>query len=116
MEKAPAPARALPSNQSEDHLEQAARLADEGKLDEAEKVCQEFLSRHGPTAEAYYRLGLVCDAQGRQVEAGTFYRKVLYLEPTHYEALVHLSAILEVRGEKAEALLMRQRAMRIQGK
>lgn len=112
------PASAAPEKRTKpsELLEQAAKLADEGKLDEAERVCQEFLNRHGPQAEAYYLMGLVYDARGRQSEAGSFYRKTLYLSPTHYEALVHLSAILEVRGDKAEALLMRQRAGRIQGR
>lgn len=97
-------------------LEQVAKLADQGKLDEAERVCDELLDRHGPQAEAYYLMGLVNDARGRPVEAGAFYRKTLYLSPNHYEALVHLSTILEMRGQKSEAILMRQRAIRIQGK
>lgn len=113
----PAAAPQKPTNPTPSGLlEQAAQFADDGKLDEAERICHEFLKSHAPQAEVYYLMGLVCDARGKQVEAGSFYRKTLYLSPTHYEALVHLSAVLEIRGEKAEALLMRQRAIRIQGK
>ena len=41
-----------------------------------------------------------------------YYRKTLYLEPTHAEALAHLAALLAARGDLAGARRLQQRAGR----
>ena len=40
-------------------LDQAVRLADQGRFVEAASCCDEHLRRHGPSAKAFYLLGLV---------------------------------------------------------
>ncbi|MGH8519143.1 MAG: CheR family methyltransferase [Panacagrimonas sp.] len=95
-----------------DLLLEAERLADEGRLREASQRCESFLERYGPHAMAFYLLGLVCDAQGDPDAAAAHYRKVLYLEPAHHEALVHLAMILERKGDAAGARVLRGRALR----
>jgi chemotaxis protein methyltransferase WspC len=47
------------------------------------------------------------------LDADAWYRKTLYLEPMHHEALTHLGALLELRGDHAGARLLNQRASRI---
>jgi chemotaxis protein methyltransferase WspC len=96
-------------------LDTARRLADAGRLDEAERLAQAFVSAQGPNAEAFYLLGLIVDARGRSAEASAFYRKSLYLDPAHYEALAHLAMLLDAAGDKAAArrlMLRAERAMK----
>jgi len=93
-------------------LTEARRLADAGRLDEAERLAQEFLSVHGSDADPLYLLGLIADARGKTADASAFYRKALYLEPAHYEALTHLAALLDMTGDSAGAQHLTRRALR----
>src|SRR5262249_51827314 len=68
----------VPAAQAE--LERAKALADAGRLLEAAALCERHLQEHGPSAQAYYLLGLVRDAGGDHT-AIDCYRKALYLEP-----------------------------------
>jgi chemotaxis protein methyltransferase WspC len=93
-------------------LDHAMLLADQGRLVEATKACEAHVGVHGPSAKAFYVLGLVRDATGNHAEAAEFYRKALYLEPQHPEALVHLAMLLESQGDKAGAKVLNDRARR----
>lgn len=93
-------------------LEEIAALANAGRSDEARAACERYLAAHGPTAQAFYWLGLLSDVAGRSSEAQDYYRKTLYLAPTHAEALAHLSALLAARGDMAGARRLQQRAGR----
>ncbi len=96
-------------------LGEAERLADQGRLAEAAVLCERFLQTHGPNAEAFHLLGLVRDADGKQEQAAECYRKALYLDPCHHEALVHLACLLEKQGDGAAARRLRERAGRAPG-
>lgn len=93
-------------------LADAHRLADAGRFDDALRIVSDFARGHEPDAEAFYLLGLIADARGRADEAADFYRKALYLAPTHYETLMHLAALLDVSGDVAGAQQMTLRAQR----
>jgi chemotaxis protein methyltransferase WspC len=93
-------------------LAEARRLADAGELDRAEHAAQAFVNLHGTDAEAFYLLGLIADARGRSPDASDYYRKTLYLEPAHYEALTHLAALLDMNGDSAAAQQLIRRAQR----
>lgn len=108
---APRAAAPLPETQ-EQQLERAQRLADQGRLAEAQSTCEKCIREYGPTARAYYLLGLVRDAASDVSGAGDFYRKALYLDPEHEEALLHLALLLEQQGDRAGAQLLRSRAQR----
>lgn len=97
-------------------LEAARQLADAGKLAEATAACEAVIRSAGPSAQAYYLLGLVNDAGDDAAAAAAFYRKALYLEPEHYEALLHLALLLERNGDAANARTLRRRADRVQPK
>jgi chemotaxis protein methyltransferase WspC len=71
---------------------------------------------HGTDAEAFYLLGLIADARGRTADASDYYRKTLYLEPAHYEALTHLAALLDMSGDSAGAQQLMRRAQRAAAK
>ena len=92
-------------------LDAARQLADAGHLKEAATVCQAHLRNQGPSAQAYYLLGLVRDASG-DPQAIEYYRKALYLEPNHYETLLQMSLLLEKTGDAAGARLFKRRATR----
>ena len=97
---------------SQADLTSAAEFANAGHLVEAAKLCENHLRCHGPDAQAFHLLALVRASVGEPVEAEALFRKALYLDPGHYEALTHLAVILEQRGDQAGAALLRQRAKR----
>ena len=94
-------------------LDQIFGLANEGHLGEAIRRCEEFLGACGPSARAYHLMGLAHDATGRQQEAEQYFRKAIYLDPQHHEALVHLAFLLEKQGDAAGARRLHQRAKRL---
>lgn len=94
-------------------LDLASRLADEGRLNEAAEICESFLREKGASARAFYLLGLVRDVSGQPGEATRYYRKTLYLDPAHYEALMHLALLNEKSGDRAAANVLKTRARRV---
>jgi len=112
--RVPAPRQAAARAQADQTatLDDARRCADAGRLDEAEKLAHAYLKRHGPHADAFYLLGLIADAQNRSADAREHYRKALYLEPAHYEALTHLAALLDMTGDAAGAQQLMRRVER----
>lgn len=102
---APEPAQDLAGQ-----LQAIVSLADQGCLAEARQGCERLLAEHGPSAEAFYWLGLLSDAGGKPDEAQGFYRKALYLQPQHREALSHLAALLVAQGDLGAARRLQARA------
>ena len=91
----------------------AEQLADKGQLGEAEIICEAFLRGPGPSARVFHLLGLIRDSAGDQRRASEFYRKALYLEPDHYDALIHFALLKDKSGESAAARTLQNRARRI---
>jgi chemotaxis protein methyltransferase WspC len=60
----------------------------------------------------FYWLGLLSDVAGSALEAQGFYRKALYLEPQHPQALMQLAGLLEAQGDTAGARRLQARAAR----
>jgi len=88
------------------------QLADKGELREAAEICEVSLFHHGPSARVFHLLGLLHDCAGDQFHAGEFYRKALYLDPDHYDALIHLALLEDKSGRFAVAKLLKNRARR----
>lgn len=123
MPRQPAPPRSLPQQAATaaptspaDRLAQAQRLADQGRLAEAAVLCEAVLREHGPSADAYYLLGLVHEAGRDSDNARDFFGKAIYLRPDHYEAMVNLALLADKRGEAQDAARWRQRAERVAGR
>ncbi|MEW5710889.1 CheR family methyltransferase [Pseudomonas sp. SB113] len=93
-------------------LSRIATLANEGKSAEARAACEQYLNNHPPAAQVFYWLGLLSDVAGSALEAQGFYRKALYLEPQHPQALMHLAALFESQGDSAGARRLQARAAR----
>lgn len=97
----------------EAQIARARYLADHGHFAEATICCNEELSRGGPSAEIFYLLGLVRDASGNHTEAAGCYRKALYLEPDHVDAMMQLALLVEGQDNHAEAERLRKRIKRL---
>jgi chemotaxis protein methyltransferase WspC len=87
-------------------------LADQGRFDDALKACDTHLAEFGPSATAFYRQGLFNDAARRPHAARDAYRKALYLDPQHPQALLQLAALLDAEGDAGGAARLRQRMRR----
>lgn len=93
-------------------LDEARTLADAGRIAEAAAACERHLQAAGPSADAYYLLAVVADALDDRQRAVDLYRKALYLEPRHAEALAQLSLLTAQRGDGERAGLLAARARR----
>jgi chemotaxis protein methyltransferase WspC len=107
-----APLPATRPDKGEAQLQAITRLADQGRIAEARQSCERLLAEQGPGAELFYWLGLLSDADGKPDQAQKFYRKALYLQPQHPEALSHLATLLVAQGELAAARHLQARAAR----
>ena len=122
----PAPARAAPAPAERprpvpvqapqppaDLLAEARRLADRGQLREAGEKCHAHLARVPEAAEAYFMLGMINELAGKMDLADDYWRRCIYLQPDHYEALCHLSLLAERNGNHTAAATLKARAARI---
>jgi len=104
-----------PTAAARDTLRGARELADAGHLEQAAAALNAYLEHHAPHADAFYLLGVLADANGDTHVARGQYRKALYLDPRHAEALAHLATLLELEGDRDGARRLMQRASRAQG-
>lgn len=93
-------------------LREIAALADLGRVRDAMAQCQAHLDIHGASAEALHLQGLLLDSQGQSRQAQAAYRKALYLDPNHREALLHLAALVASDGDQEGARRLQARAAR----
>jgi chemotaxis protein methyltransferase WspC len=115
---APAPATSArlpaPAEPPRPDLAAAEALANQGRLGEAAALCETLLAR-GPAAPAYQLLGLIRLGQRRDEDAEVCFQRVLYLEPNHREALLHLALLADKRADQRAAANYRRRAGVIDG-
>ena len=122
----PAPARAVPAPAARprpvpvqapqppaDLLAEARRLADRGQLREAGEKCHAHLAKVPEAAEAYFMLGIINELAGKMDLADDYWRRCIYLQPDHYEALCHLALLAERNGNHTAAATLKARAARI---
>ncbi len=105
--------KTIEDKDSEKLLKIAALLADQGNLTEAARLCDQHLANDPYSGAAYYLLGVVREAQGDSGSARELFHKTLYLDPKHYQALIHLAGHAERQGDLAAATIYRTRARRL---
>lgn len=114
MPKPPAPALPPPPPPPAEPvvplLQQAKAAADRGDVDTAVTLCEQSIRESGPNAEAYALLGALQLMGGNTPEAVRLFTQALFLDPSHYEALVHMMALAENRGDPKAAAQFRRRA------
>jgi chemotaxis protein methyltransferase WspC len=89
-----------------------ASLANQGQSTDAFAACERYLKLYEPVAQVFYWQGLLRDLGGQSAEAQGLYRKALYLDPQHAEALAQLAALLAAQGDSAGARRLQERAAR----
>lgn len=92
-----------------DGISKARQEADAGMLDKALESCLAHLSVSEPSAEAFSLLGVIHQARKERKQAADCFRKALYLDPEHEEALLHLLLLYQESGDEAAAELLRRR-------
>jgi chemotaxis protein methyltransferase WspC len=105
--------KAAPASSSEDLLAQARRQADQGAYQGAADACHALLAIEPNCADAYYLLGMVSECQRKPGAADHYWRRCVYLQPDHYDALCHLALLAEQTGDTRQAGAFRRRAERI---
>jgi chemotaxis protein methyltransferase WspC len=105
--------KAVPAAGAVDLLAQAQRQADLGDYQAAAAACHALLAADPNCSDAYFLLGMVSECQHKPGAAGDYWRRCVYLQPDHYEALCHLALLAEQTGDAAQAATFRQRAARI---
>jgi len=91
----------------------ASRQAGLGDYAGAAASCHAALKIDAAAADAYFILGMVSECQKKPGVADEYWRRCVYLQPDHYEALCHLALLSEHNGDAAEALRFKQRAARV---
>ncbi|AZY48523.1 CheR family methyltransferase [Bordetella avium] len=94
-------------------LQSVAALADQGRLDEAWAASEAFMAKHGASAGIWYLRGLIKDAGGQVEAAHDAYRKALYLDPAHRQAMLQLAALLHAEGKQEASERLSARARRL---
>ena len=103
-----------PVDVPDDSLDAARALADAGEEESAEAMLDRLPASVDP--DFYCLRGVVSGALGRSDLAEAFYRKALYLDPSHSEALAHLTLLLELDGRATAAAQLRRRASKTTAK
>ncbi|MYM26211.1 methyltransferase [Duganella sp. FT135W] len=96
-----------------DLLAEARRLADLGDIKASENKCRDHLAQHPESAEAYFILGLLNELTNKPQMASDYWKRCIYLQPDHYEALCHLALLAEANNDDAGAAALKARAARI---
>ncbi len=104
--------RASAVNASLALLAEIARLADMGRLADAVTLGESAASARDASADLLAIMGTTYDAMQDDARAEACYRRALYLDPSHADALLHLALMMERRGDAAAATRLRARARR----
>ncbi len=99
-----------PSNMN--RIPDARGYADAGDLRSALEVANQQLLEEGPSIEVCSLLGTLYLAVGELSEAKDCLHKVIYLQPSHEDALIQLAMIYQEEGNHDRAARYRRRAAR----
>jgi chemotaxis protein methyltransferase WspC len=102
-----------PTQPKHNLLEIANSLADQGHLQEAIALCNDYIKQNKISVEAYVLLGQIQQAMGNNQESLQSFQKAIYLQPNHREALTHLALLIESQGDIVSANLLWQRIQRL---
>jgi chemotaxis protein methyltransferase WspC len=94
-------------------IEEAGQLADRGELAAATAICERLLAEGAQYPAVYSLLGVISESGGKLEIAEELFRKALFLDPHHYQSLVHMSLLCERHGDIDGSRLYRARAGRV---
>ena len=108
-----APAQQAPSIDTMTPLvAEIARLAGAGRLADAIRLGEGAMTATDASAALLSLMGTTFDAMKQDARAEACYRRALYLDPSHADALLHLALLLERKGDATAAARLRTRARR----
>ncbi|PTX95979.1 hypothetical protein DB345_09245 [Spartobacteria bacterium LR76] len=93
-------------------VEDARKLADQGRVSEAREMLRRVLAARTDDAGGRFLLGLIEESLGNLAEAEVQYRQALYLEPAHQEAMHHMALLLRQQGRTDAAGRFERRVSR----
>ena len=93
-------------------LERARALANMGRIDEAMTLCLDYVRDHSTCVEGNYLLGMLHEARTQFDRASECYKRTVYLDPHHADAMLNLALCHERQGEMQAAQQWRSRAER----
>ncbi len=94
-------------------IEDAIKMADEGRLDKAMEQCKKTIQAGGISADVLCLLGVIHDAKDDRQEAIKYYRRAVHLMPGHYQSLMHLASHADRDGDKSKAADYRMKAKQL---
>ena len=74
---------------------------------------ENYLLDDNTSAQAYYLLGLIREAEGKDDLVGDLFSKAVYLDPNHHEAMIHLALHAGRIGDSVTAKKLHLRAQRV---
>ena len=89
-----------------------SRLAGAGRLADAIRIGESAMAAFDSDAELLAIMGTTYAAFDDAERAETCYRRALYVDPSHTEALLHLALLLDARGDSRAGDRLRARARR----
>lgn len=104
----PPPPLAQTTNVSE--LDLARSAADRGDFASAVELCQRYLDRTTESVPGWTLLGVILETAGQYTEAERAFTRALFLDPGYYDALIHMMAICQRRGDQLAVSNYRRRA------
>jgi Flp pilus assembly protein TadD len=85
------------------------------EYDFADDTCQDEVIRTTiASAVAYTLLGVIQQADGKRDAAAEAFRRALYIDPEHAEAISHMIVICERKGQASQAEAFRRRLAKLQ--
>jgi chemotaxis protein methyltransferase WspC len=93
-------------------IEEARQLADRGEVGAATAICERLLSEGSQDPDVYFLLGVISESGGKLEAGEELFRKALFLDPHHYQSLVHMSLLCKRHGDINSSRLYRSRAGR----
>ncbi|MCK5893210.1 MAG: hypothetical protein KAG53_02115 [Endozoicomonadaceae bacterium] len=88
-------------------------LLNSGKLEQAISACRQLMRQHPESVDVQFMMGVISEQKGECALAYRYFRKVLYLQPEHHEALLHSAMVCEQQGEIVKAENLRARLNRL---
>ncbi len=101
-----------PTQAPNDLLAKAEACANAGQTSAAKTHCREHLDRFGPSAKAYFLLGVIQMDSDSKEAATENLKKAIYLDPAHTDALMHLALLAQARGDQSGELRYRRQLER----
>jgi tetratricopeptide (TPR) repeat protein len=95
-------------------FEEAARLEQEGQLDEAANLYRQLIAEEGSDADLSFNLANVLYAQGLVQAAVERLREAVTLDPLHTDAWHNLGTFLALQGQPQEACYAYRQAVLIE--